>query len=185
MKCIFVPLIFFGLSMARGAEWKIRKDVLFHESVVAGTKIRLLVSEKPFDPTKHRTEERANIGTADKPKIGPTIDFKPVIGNSVETEGRLPPAGCPQLGRIVVYFGDVAVDVPPQLLNNVFFPRLQSPGRFSLEYADSIVAVSSDAKCVQISMGVGEGGGQAVAFFAVSRDGGVDEQPPVRELPGR
>lgn len=185
MKHLILPLSFLLLGVAPGAEWKIRKDVVIYESVVSQSKIRVVVSEKAFDPTKHRIEERAKIGTADQPKWGPTIDFKPVVGNSVETEGRLPPAGSPQMGSIVVYFGDVAVEVPPQLLNNVFFPRLRSPGKFTLEYADSIVAVSSDAKCVQISIGVGEGGGQAVAFFAVSSDGRATEKTPLRELPGR
>ena len=185
MKYLVILLTFLGINFARGADWKIRKDVVIYESVVSETKIRVVVSEQAFDPTKHRIEEEANIGTADNPKLGPTIDFKPVVGNSVETEGRLPSTGSPQLGRIVVYFGDVAVDVAPELLNNVFFPRLRSPGQFDLEYADSIVSVSSDAQCVHISIGVGEGGGQAVAFFAVSSDGQSTEQTPLRELSGR
>jgi hypothetical protein len=184
--CIAILLLTAMISGADGKEkWKIRKDLVIYESIVAGTKVKVVVSEQAFDPTKFRIAEKDNIGTNKEPKYGPTIDSKPVVGNSVETENRVPPVGCPQLKSIVVHFGDVTVEVPPQLLNNVFFPRLRSPGVFSLSYADSIVSVSSDAKCVQISIGVGEGGGQSTAFFAVSKDGRATEETPVRDLPGR
>lgn len=167
-------------------KWDLRKDLVIHEAIVAGTKVKVVVSEQAFDPTKHRLEEGMNIGTKEKPEwVGPTVDYKSVVGNSVASEGGIPPAGCPQLKSIEVYFGDVLVEVPSQLLNNVFFPRLGKPGVFSLDYADSIVSVSSDAQCVQISIGVGEGGGQSTAFFAVSKDGRATEQTPMRDLPGR
>jgi len=187
MKLACLLLLFaVPCSGAEGQKkYEIRKNVVIHESVVAGTKVKVTVSEQPFDPDKHRVSEKSNFGTVENPRREPTVDLRPVIGNSVETEGSLPPAGCPQLSRVAVHFGDVVVEVPQQLLSNVFFARLHSPGRFSLEYADSIVSVSSDAKCVLISLGVGEGGGQAEAFFAVSKDGQASDQRPTRELPGR
>ncbi|HEY1121248.1 MAG TPA: hypothetical protein VGE67_06590 [Haloferula sp.] len=173
-------------SLAEGEKkYQIRKDVVIHESVVAGTEVKVVVSDRPFDPAKHRLSDKSNFGTKENPHWVPTVDLRPVVGNSVETEGRIPPAGSPQLSQITVHFGDVVVEVPQQLLSNVFFARLQPPGSFSLEYADSIVSVSSDAKCVLISLGVGEGGGQAEAFFAVGKDGQTSDQPPARNLPGR
>ncbi|MCU0797117.1 MAG: hypothetical protein MUF31_14425 [Akkermansiaceae bacterium] len=161
-------------------EWPIRTDVVFYEAVVAGTPIKVVISEKAFDPTKHKTTEAENRGTEENPDwIGATVDGRPVIG----TDQTLPPKGLPQLGRIVVHFGDRQVEVPESLTSNVFLPHLHEPAVFNLRDANSIVSISADGKCVQIDLGVGDGGGAGTAFFAVSADGKSTSQQPRRPEP--
>lgn len=161
-------------------KWKIRTDVVIYEAVVAATLIKVVVSEQAFDPSKHKTTELENRGTEEKPNwLGATIDGRPAIG----TDQTLPPKGVPQLARIVVHFGDRKVEVPASLTSNVFLPRLHEPGVFTLTEADSIVSVSADAKCVLIDLGVGDGGGTATTFFAVSADGKSTTEPPRRPEP--
>jgi hypothetical protein len=158
-------------------EWKIRTDVVLYEAVVAETSIKVVVSEQGFDPDKHQTRELQNRGTEENPNwIGATVDGRPVLG----TDQTLPPKGFPQLARLVVHFGDRQVEVPTSLTSNVFLPHLRDPGVFTLLEADSIVSVSTDAKCVLIDLGVGDGGGTTSAFFAVSADGKSTTEPPRR-----
>ena len=183
----YISVLLLGavISAADGKDkWKIHKDFVLYESIVAGTKVKVVISEQAFDPSKHRIAEKENIGTNEKPEYGPTVDYKPVVGNSIETQGQVPPAGSPQLKSIVVHFGEVMVEVPSHLLNNVFFARLSAPGVFSLEYADSIVSISSDAKCVQISLSAGEQEGRhSPVFFAVDKNGRATEEMPLRNQP--
>lgn len=161
-------------------EWSIRTDVVFYEAVVADIPIKVVISEKAFDPTKHKTTEPENRGTKENPNwVGATVDGRPVIG----TDQTLPPKGLPQLARIVVHFGDRRVEVPASLTSNVFLPHLHDPGVFNLRDANSIVSISADGKCVQIDLGVGDGGGTATAFFAVSADGKSTSEPPRRPEP--
>lgn len=161
-------------------EWKIRKDVLIYEAVVSGRSIKVVVSEQPFDPSKHKTTELKNQGTEGSPHwVGATVDGRTVIG----TDQTLPRKGLPQVGRIVVYFGDKKVEVPAALTCNVFLPHLRTPGVFTIAIADSIISVSADAKCVLIDLGVGDGGGTSSAFFAISEDGKASTDPPRRPEP--
>lgn len=161
-------------------EWKIRRDVVFYEAVVAGTPVKVVISEKAFDPEKHRTTELENRGTEENPDwIGATVDGKRVIG----TDQTLPPKGLPQLAGIVVYFGERKVEVPAALTSHVFLPHLHDPGVFTLRHAGGVVSVSSDAKCVRIELGVGDGGGTGTAFFAVSADGESTTKPPGKPEP--
>lgn len=161
-------------------EWKIRKDVLIYEGVVSGKTIKVVVSEQAFDPSKHKTTELRNQGTEENPNwVGATVDGRTVIG----TDQTLPPKGLPQVGRIVVHFGDQKVEVPSALTRNVFLPHLHSPGVFTIATADSIISVSADAKCVLIDLGVGDGGGTSTAFFAVSEDGKASTERPRRPEP--
>ena len=161
-------------------EWKIRKDVVIYEAIVSGRSIKVVVSEQAFDPSKHKTTELKNQGTEESPNwIGATVDGRTVIG----TDQTLPPKGLPQVGRIVVYFGDKKVEVPSALTCNVFLPHLHTPGVFTTTMADSIISVSADAKCVLIDLGVGDGGGTSTAFFAISDDGKASTEPPRRPEP--
>ena len=161
-------------------EWKIRKDVLIYEAVVAGRSIKVVVSEQAFDPGKHKTTELKNQGTEATPNwVGATVDGRTVIG----TDKTLPPKGLPQVAQIVVHFGDHVVEVPAAITSNVFLPHLDAPGVFSISGADSIISVSADGKCVLIDLGVGDGGGTATAFFAISDDGKATTEPPRRPEP--
>jgi hypothetical protein len=180
------PLIMFVLLLAAipsavaEQEWKIRKDVLIYEAVVSGRSIKVVISEQAFDPSKHKTTELKNQGTEENPNwIGATIDGRKVIG----TDQTLPPKGLPQVGQIVVYFGDKKVEVPSALTCNVFLPHLDDTGDFTIAMADSIISVSADAKCVLIDLGVGDGGGTSTAFFAISEDGKTSTEPPERPEP--
>lgn len=161
-------------------EWKIQKDVVIYEAVVSGEKVKVVVSEQAFDPSKHKTTELKNQGTDEKPNwTGATVDGKAVVG----TDQTLPPKGLPQLARIVVHFGDHEVEVPAALLSNVFLPHLSNPGVFTIHGGDTIISVSSDARCVMIDFGVGDGGGTSSAFFAVSKDGKATAERPGRPTP--
>lgn len=177
----FLVFVLAAIACAHGQqEWKIRTDVVFYEAVVAGKPVKVVISEQAFDPAKHRTTEAENRGTEENPdRVGATVDGKPVIG----TDQTLPPKGLPQLGRIVVHFGDRKVEVPASLTSHVFLPHLHDPGVFSLEHAGSVVSVSADAKCVLIELGAGDGGGTSTAFFAVSADGKSSTREPRRPEP--
>jgi hypothetical protein len=176
---MFVILVA-AMTSVSAENWKIRKDVVVYEAVVSHRSIKVVVSEQAFDPSKHKTTELKNQGTEEKPNwIGATVDGRTVIG----TDQTLPPRGLPQVARIVVYFGDKKVEVPQALTSNVFLPHLHRPGVFTVARADSIISVSSDAKCVLIDLGVGDGGGTSTAFFAVSEDGKASTEPPARPEP--
>lgn len=176
-----IAAILMAIPCAGGQqEWKIRTDVVFYEAIVAGTLIKVVMSEQAFDPSKHQTTPLENKGTEDDPDwAAATVDGRPVLG----TDQTLPPTGFPQLARIVVHFGDRKVEVPSSLTSNVFLPHLREPGVFGLDEADSIVSVSADARCVLIDLGVGDGGGTGTAFFAVSADGQSTTDPPRRPEP--
>ena len=161
-------------------EWKIQKDVVIYEAIVSGRSIKVVISEQPFDPNKHKTTELKNQGTEASPNwVGATIDGRTVIG----TDQTLPPKGLPQIERLVVYFGDRKVEVPTALTCNVFLPHINNQGVFAIAWADSIISISSDGKCVLIDLGVGDGGGTSSAFFAVSEDGKSSTKPPRRPEP--
>jgi hypothetical protein len=176
---IFAILLAIVPSARSEQEWNIRKDVLIYEAVVSGTPIKVIVSEQAFDPSKHKTTELTNKGTEENPNWIGAIDGRTVIG----TDQTLPPKGLPQVGQIVVHFGAKKVEIPPALACNVFLPHLRTPGVFTIAMADSIISVSADAKCVLIDLGVGDGGGTATAFFAVSEDGMASTEPPNRPEP--
>lgn len=174
---IFTILLTTISSVVAGQEWEIRKDVVIYEAVVSGKSIKVVVSKQPFDPGKHKTTELKNQGTEENPNwVGATVDGRAVIG----TDQTLPPKGYPQVGRILVYFGDKKVELPSALTGNVFNPHLLTPGVFTIAAADSIISVSADAKCVLIDLGVGDGGGTASAFFAISEDGKATTEAPSR-----
>jgi hypothetical protein len=182
MRLLILLAILHGaaLNILAEQEGKMHTDVLIYESVVAGRVIKVVVSEQPFDPAKHKTTELKNHGSEEAPEwIGATVDGKAVIG----TDQTLPPKGLPQLARIVVHFGEHEVEVPPALTSHVFLPHLQAPSIFTLAGADSIISVSADGKCVLIDLGVGDGGGTTTAFFAVSDDGKASSEPPRRPEP--
>lgn len=177
MRPNFIAFILFAaISSVHGQqEWKIETDVVIFEAVVSGTPIKVVISEKAFDPAKHKTTEPNTRGTEDDPIwIPATVDGRPVLG----TDSTLPPMGFPQLSSIVVHFGEKKVEVPPSLMSNVFNPHDSTD--FSTEYAHTIISVSSDAKCVLIDLGVGDGGGSTTAFFAVSADGKSTTEHPQR-----
>lgn len=177
MHPIFIAFVLLSaISVLHGEqEWKIQTDIVIYEAVVSGTPIKVVISEKAFDPTKHKTTEPSKRGTEDDPIwIPATIDGKPVIG----TDSTLPPEGFPQLGRIVVHFGKKKVEVPSSLMSNVFNPHDSTD--FTTEYAHTVISVSSDAKCVLIDLGVGDGGGSSTTFFAVSADGKSTTERPER-----
>jgi hypothetical protein len=177
---MFVLLLVAMPNALAEQEWKIRKDVLIYEAIVSGRPIKVVVSEQPFDPDKHKLTELKNQGTEESPDwIGATIDGRTVIG----TDQTLPPKGLPQVGQIAVYFGDKKVEVPTALTCNVFLPHLSTPGVFTIAMADSVISVSADAKCVLIDLGVGDGGGTSTAFFAISEDGKASTEPPRRPEP--
>ena len=182
MRSLFIPVLLLAAipNALAEQEWKIRKDVLIYEAVVSKTSIKVVVSEQAFDPSKHKTTELKDQGTEENPNwVGATVDGRTVIG----TDQTLPPKGLPQVGRIVVHFGDKKVEVPSALTCNVFLPHLRTPGVFTIAMADSIISVSADAKCVLIDLGVGDGGGTSSAFFAVSEDGKASSEPPRRPEP--
>jgi len=179
-RTIIAALLMAPLCASGQQEWKIQTDVVIYEAIVAGTTIKVVVSEQAFDPSKHKTTELENRGTKENPNwFGATVDGRPAIG----TDQTLPPKGLPQLAQIAVHFGERKVVVPASLTSNVFLPHLHEPGVFTLNDADSIVSVSADAKCVFIDLGVGDGGGTANAFFAVSADGKSTTEPPRRPEP--
>jgi len=161
--------------------WPIDKDVVIFDGSASGTKIRIEASEKPFQPADHKLTDLHNAGTEQEPNwIGATIDGSPVIG----TDQTIPPKGLPQLDRLTVFFGDKKIDVPPKLLHRVFLPHLtHRPGTFTNEYADTIIGVSADAKCVIIDLSVGDGGGTASTVFVVSSDGTSTTEHPRRPEP--
>lgn len=161
--------------------WPIDKDVVIFEGIVADTKIRIEGSERSFDPKAHKITDLHNTGTEEEPNwIGATIDDSPVIG----TDQTVPPKGLPQLDRLTVFFGDKKIDVPSKLLHRVFMPHLtHGPGKFTNEYADTIISVSADAKCVIIDLGVGDGSGTASTVFVVSSDGTITTEYPQRPEP--
>ena len=161
--------------------WPIDKDIVIFDGSAAGTRILIEASEKPFEPADHELTDLHNAGTEQEPNwMGATIDGSPVIG----TDQTVPPKGFPQLDRLTVFFGDRKVDVPKKLLHRVFSPHLShDPARFTTEYADTIISISADAKCVIIDMGVGDGGGTASTVFAVRSDGSVTTEYPRRPEP--
>jgi hypothetical protein len=155
--------------------WKIETDVVIYEAVVAGTAIKVVISEQAFNPANHQITEPQKRGTEEDPIwVAATIDGKPVVG----TDQTVPPKGLPQLARIVVYFGDKQVEIPASTTSHVFIPHDSTD--FSVDFADTIISVSSDAKCVLIDMAVGDGGGTSSAFFSVSADGKTSTKPPNR-----
>jgi hypothetical protein len=156
-------------------EWKIDTDVVIYEAVISGTTIKVMISEQAFNPDNHKITEPEKRGTAEDPIwVAATIDGKPVVG----TDQTIPPKGLPQLARLVVYFGDKQVEVPPALMSHIFIPHDSTD--FDIDQADTIISVSSDAKCVLIDMAVGDGGGTSSAFFAVSVDGKTSTKQPSR-----
>jgi hypothetical protein len=171
-------LLLISTAICSAETWPIDKDVVIFDGVVASTKIRIEASERPFDPSAHKLTNLHNAGTEKEPNWqGATIDGLPVIG----TDQTVPPEGLPQLDRLTVFFGDKKVDVPRKLLHRVFSPHLtHDPGRFTNEYADTIISISADAKCVIIDLGVGDGGGTASTVFVISADGNTTTEYPER-----
>ncbi len=170
--------LLFSAGFCAAETWPIDKDVVIFEGSAANTKIRIEASERPFDPALHKLTELHNAGTETEPNwMGATIDGSPVIG----TDQTVPPKGLPQLDRLTVFFGDKKVDVPRKLLHRVFSPHLtHDPGKFTNEYADTIISISADAKCVIVDLGVGDGGGTAAVVFVISHDGTVTTEYPQR-----
>jgi hypothetical protein len=176
-----VALLLSFVPFCSAETWPIDKDVVIYEGTVAGTSIRVEASERAFDPAAHRTTDLRNAGTEKEPNwIGATIDGTPVIG----TDQTLPPKGFPQLDRLTIFFGDKKVDVPRKLLHRVFLPHLShDPGKFTNVYADTIISISTDAKCVIVDLGVGDGGGTASTVFVINSDGAVTDEYPRRPEP--
>ena len=173
--------LIFSSGFCAAETWPIDKDVVIFEGIVAGTKLQIEASERPFDPSAHKLTGLHNAGTEQEPNwIGATIDGSPIIG----TDQTIPPKGLPQLDRLTVSFGDKKVDVPQKLLHRVFSPHFtHDPGKFTHEYADTLISISSDAKCVIIDLGVGDGGGTSSTVFVVSFDGTVRTEYPRRPEP--
>jgi len=172
---LFAILLTTVISSIAEQEWEIETDIVIYEAVVSGTPIKVVISEKAFNPNNHKTTEPSKQGTEEDPIwIAATIDGRPVVG----TDQTLPPKGLPQLARIVVHFGEQQIEVPASLMSNVFIPH--SSTEFTIEGADTIISVSSDAKCVLIDLAVGDGGGTSSAFFAVSADGKTSTEHPSR-----
>ena len=156
-------------------EWKIDTDVVIYEAVISGTAIKVVISEKAFNPDDHKITAPEKRGTAEDPIwVAATIDGMPVVG----TDQTIPPKGLPQLARLVVHFGEKQVEVPPASMSHIFIPHDTTD--FNIDHADTIISVSSDAKCVLIDMAVGDGGGTSSAFFAVSADGKTSTKQPSR-----
>ena len=156
-------------------EWKIDTDVVIYEAVISGTAIKVVISEKAFNPDNHKIAEPEKRGTAeDQIWVAATIDGMTVVG----TDQTVPPKGLPQLARLVVHFGEKQVEVPPALMSHIFIPHGSTD--FDTDQADTIISVSSDAKCVLIDMAVGDGGGTSSVFFAVSANGKTSTKQPSR-----
>jgi len=172
---LFASLLVTASLSSGEQEWKIDTDVVIYEAVVAGTQIKVVISEQAFNPDNHKITEPIKRGTEEAPIwVAATIDGRSVVG----TDQTVPPKGLPQLARIVVHFGEQQVEVPDSLTSNVFIPHTSTD--FTVDHAASIISVSSDAKCVLIDLAVGDGGGTSSAFFAVSIDGKTSTQNPSR-----
>lgn len=156
-------------------KWKIDTDIVIYEAVVAGTAVKVVISEQAFNPDNHKITEPEKRGTPEDPIwVAATIDGVTVVG----TDQTIPPKGLPQLARLVVHFGEKQVEVPTALMSHIFIPHGSTD--FDIDQADTIISVSSDAKCVLIDMAVGDGGGTSSAFFAISADGKISTKPPSR-----
>jgi len=176
---LLLPVLLISPAFA-GEKWTLQNDVILYEAVVNKTSIKILASERAFDPSLHKTTGLRNTGSENDPQWhSATVDGKPVVG----TDQTLPPKGLPQLSRLTVFFGDKAVNVPRSLMNHVFLPHLENSGRFKADYADTIVSVSSDGKCVIVDLGVGDGGGTSTYAFTIQSDGKVVAGTPQRPEP--
>lgn len=156
----------------------IATDVVIYEAVVSGTPIKIVASERRFDPSRHTLTDLRNTGTEAEPNWqGATIDGEAVMG----MDATLPPKGYPQLDRLTVSFGDQVVQVPRKMLQNVFNPHLSPESQsFNVDAADSIISVSRDGKAVIIDLCVGDGGGTTNVVYVVGRDGKVKRTLPQR-----
>jgi hypothetical protein len=133
------------LAQARSEEAKggrqDAKDEKLYEAVVSGRTITIFYSLEPFSPAKHRITRAKFDGRLDRI----AVDGKTLIGSWDERELK---EGIPRLSALHVMFGDVRVDVPPEILQPVsFFPI---DAKFSAEHATTLVYVSSDAKTVAL-----------------------------------
>jgi hypothetical protein len=169
--CLLLPTVLAG-------EYKIAKDVVIYEATVAETKIKVVASERPYDPARPKTAAMINRSEDGKQPFKPaTVDGKEVVG----TDSNLPPVDYPQLDRLSVLFGGKEVSVRQDMLHRVFNPDLsEKTAVFDPGYAGTIVSVSRDAKCVIVDLGVGDGGGSTTTKFIISIDGKVTTRSPQR-----
>ena len=143
------------LAQARSEEAKggrqYAKDEKLYEAVVSGRTIAIFYSLEPFSPGKHKITRVKFDGHLDRI----AVDGKTLVGSWDERELK---EGIPRLTALHVMFGDVRVDVPPEILQPVsFFPV---NAKFTAEHATTLIYVSSDAKTVALEFR----GGQPVAL---------------------
>lgn len=125
---------------AKGAR-QYAKDEKLSEALASGRTIAIFYSLEPFNPAKHKITRAKFDGYLDRI----AVDGKTLIGNWDERELK---EGVPRLTALHVMFGDVRVDVPPEILQPIsFFPI--NP-KFTVEQATTLVYVSSDAKTVAL-----------------------------------
>jgi hypothetical protein len=143
------------LAQARSEEAKggrqYAKDEKLYEAVVSGRTIAIFYSLEPFSPGKHKITRVKFDGQLDPI----AVDDKTLVGSWDERDLK---EGIPRLIALHVMFGDLRVDVPPDILQPVsFFPV---NAKFTAEHAATLVYVSSDAKTVALEFR----GGQPVAL---------------------
>lgn len=160
-----------GILLAAGVAmaFDYPKDVVLYEGTVAGQKVAITASARPFSKAAHTTTELRNAGTEAEPDWRPaTVEGKAVIG----ADGMLPKDGWPQLSALTLWFGETKVAVPAEHLHHVFLPHLR-PATIEKGYAHTLVTVSADAKAVLLSLGVGDGGGSGTYDLLITADGTV------------
>jgi len=65
---ILFSILLTSFSSLRGEEgWKIDTDVVIFEAVVAGTQIKVVISEQAFNPDNHKITEPTKKGTDEDP----------------------------------------------------------------------------------------------------------------------
>ncbi|GEP45924.1 hypothetical protein BGE01nite_52150 [Brevifollis gellanilyticus] len=154
-------------------------DTVIFEGAAGTTKIKITASTRPFVRAAHKTTELRNAGTQGKQDWrSATVDGKRVIG----TDQTLPKDGLPQLSALNIWFGDAKISVPAEHLNHVFLPHML-PATIQKGYAETLVAISADAKAIHLSLGVGDGGGSGTYDLLIESDGTVSASPVRRPGP--
>lgn len=126
-------------------------DEKLYEAVVSGKKIAIFYSQEPFDPAEHKI---SRIKSEKRDRLA--LDGRVLVG--VEDAAALK-AGMPRLSALYVMFGDMRVNVPPEILHPVSFARVNT--KYTSEHAETLVYISSDAKTLAIDF---RGGMNSAAF---------------------
>lgn len=153
------------------AEKKPNAPFLLYSATVNGTPISVYMSDRPFNPARHRIKP-AREAKGDEPFKDATVDGKPVIG----FDGAGPSKGDPHLSQLYVKFGNKRVEVPRRLLSHVFLPFMEPANK--LPSAKNLVAVADDCRSVLIRLTVGDGAGLGSYTIHVGADGTCEPVHP-------